>query len=515
MTSAAAAVPLDDARVWARRGLLAVVLLVVLRAALSLGWAASGDAHVFLWLADLATSGGVPYRDAFETKGPMAWMPLVPLVALAGPMAWVPRVVDLAMLLVGALSARRIATHLGGAASGALAATLWAAWWCGTDWWNSAQPDGWAGAWIVAAWALAIGRSSRALIAAGALVGAAALVKPFYAPFLVVPLLAAAPATRRAMLEAVVALGIGALLGIGLPLVWLWQLGGLGAWLACLAWTARVYTGGDGIVTYLAPLLLDATRPPAGVVAVPACAALAVLWRAGRRADALALAVGTLGALLAVLVQRKFWPYHWLPLQPFLAIGFATVVGALVATGAGTLASMLGRWMAALALGLAVVTPAQFVKRAVGAARSEAARAAYEQSEFGAYGRHRDGLLAIVDSLHGTGAPTDRALVWGFYPGVETLLGRRPVTRYGIMHPLFAGEGRAVRDSIRREFMRELGAAPPRWWLVARPTMQERRSEFDAWDVRGFPAADSVLRARYRIAGATRDWIVHERIEPR
>ncbi len=498
----------DDAR--ARTlALVAIVSLVVLRALLALRWPASGDAQVFLWLADLATSGGVPYRDAFETKGPMAWMPLAPLVAIAGPAAWIPRVVDLVMMLVGAFAARRVAERMAGTVAGADAATLWAAWWCGGDWWNTAQPDGWASAWIIAAWALASG-TVGARVMAGALIGAAAMVKPFYAPFLIVPMLATGATDLRAAVRACPPLVFGFAVGVALPVLWLARLGALDAWLACLGWTASIYSAGEGIIPYLAPLVVDAMRPPAGVVALPAVVAIPVLLRSRRRADAAALAIGTVGALLVVLVQRRFWPYHWLPLQPFLAIGFGVVVAALMANPRARTAHDAGRWMATAAFAIALIAPAQLVKHAIGASRGPAAWDAWQQTTFGAYGHHRDGVLAIVDSLHRTGAPGDRALVWGFYPGVETLLGGRPATRYAIMRPLFDGEGTRARDSIRTAFLREIDSLPPRWWLVARETMRERREEFDAWAPRNFPAVDSLLRVRYRIVGQTRDWVIRE-----
>lgn len=488
---------------------LLAVLVLVAWIAWSLGWPASADGQVFLWLADLAAGRGVPYADAFETKGPASWAPLVPLVRAFGradPM--VLRIADAVFCVVGALACRAIAARWARPALAGVAALLHVAWWAALDYDVSAQPDAWVGALLAAAVALALRGGVAATCTAGLLVGASAMVKPFYAAFLLVPaILVAARPGRWARLAALVA---GGAAGAGAFVLLLVSLGAWTPWLACLRWTATVYTdAGAGLLTRIAPTLAGVVAMPHGVLVLPAVGALALLWLAGQRAWALAAATWLAGTLAVVFVQGRNFPYYWLPMKAPLAILGVVALDRLVRRDLAREVRAIGATGLVLTVLLALLGPAQQGWRWARSRGSDAARLAYEAREFGSFGRQPGAVLPLADSLLRTGGPRDRILVWGAYAGVGPLLDRPAATRYAIIRPLFEGEGTAARDSLRRAFLAEISAAPPTWWLAPTPALPDRRVEQAGWPMDSIPGVTALLDARYDVVARRREWTVH------
>ncbi len=507
---------------------IGAVLLAWVPVALS--WPASGDGQVFLWLADLvAHDRGVPYRDAFETKGPMSWLPLVPVVWAAGQAhAWTIRVVDIAFGLAGTWACGRLGARWHSRTASGLAALLHAAWWATPDFWNSAQPDAWAGAWIACAIALVVPPAAPeratapgapsvprragtlAVATAGMLVGAAAMIKPFYVAFLAVPALLLLGDPRRVRQLALLLGGGG--FGVVLPMLLLARLGALDAWLACLGWTATVYAGkGGSIVTRIPALLLGVLQPPWGAASTVAAGAVAASWSAGRRLVTLAAVTWLGGVLATVFVQGRFWPYHWAPLIAPLAVWGGIGVAMLLAEHDATGLRVVGRGIGVVLAIAAIVGPLQHAYRWATGRSSMAARATWEAREFRSYGRQSGAVLAITDSLLRKARADDRVLAWGFYPGIGPLLGHRAASRLAIIVPLFEGAGTRARDSLRTAFVREMTATPPRWWLLATPAMRDRAQEQAAWRIDSIPGLRALLDTRYRVVTRTAEWTVHER----
>ena len=497
----------------ARVLVIATVVLVAVRAAFSLGWPASGDMQVFLWLADLAAQGDVPYRDAFETKGPMAWLPLVPLVRVFGPVPWLVRAMDVVWLVAGTVAVGSVARARAGARAGACAAAAHAAWWSGLDWWNSSQPDAWAGTWIALACALALTRRTWPLVLAGACVGAAAMVKPFYAGFVIVPpLVAWGRAAAGGLIGRGATYASGIAVGIAVPLASLASMDALAPWLACLRWTATAYAGGaSGLApTVLASTIGGAFAPPVGLGVLLALGGLTSGGRVGRLPFDVGGATWLAGTLAVVVVQGRLWPYHWLPLLAPAAIwsAVALVTMARASAGASRMALVLG----GATLAVAALGPAQQGWRRAKSVASPAARDAYQWREFGSYGEGREALLPLLRTVTAGASRDDGVLVWAFHPGAATLVGQRSGTRFAIMRPLFDGGGRPGRDSVRALFTCELAAAPPRWWVVPAGPVTERAEERAAWALDSIRALPALLAGRYRLRRSALAWYVYERL---
>ena len=506
----------DEAGWWSDRPLVAAIVVFIAWTLLALTWPLSGDLGVFGWIADTVHRGGTPYADAWDTKGPAAWLPSLLVQALTGRNTWAIRVFDVAMVLAAVFAIRDIARRLEQPGSGRVAIMLYLLWYASLDYWNSAQPDGWTAAWLVVATACAFRGSLAGAIASGALVGFATMGKPFYAGYLVVTLLAAA--ATQAPLRAHVLRSLAMLSGMAavicVMLLFLQQSHALPAYFDVQRWNRDVYAGfGDPWLTRIPAAIVGVLVVPWGVAAPAAIFGGVSLWRT-KRLPALALVTAFLGAVAGVILQGKGWTYHWLPMLPFLALladaGFVMLRRETAGDAAGTFRGL----MLSLALVVAALAPAQRCYRYVRSRLSPQAAEVYERREFRYYGRHAGGAYHLIDSLAGIEPDRARIMLWAMHQAPFLRRDLQPPTRYSVIRPLFDGPGSAYRQRYRAAFMDEMRAEPPRWWLLPTPTLLAREAELRDHDLDGFPAAATFLRDRYRLAGQSEEWQIWERQLP-
>ena len=502
---------------WKDRLLLTAAAIFCMWSMLSLTWPLSGDAGVFAWMADTVHRGGAPYRDAWDTKGPSAWLPAFLMQALTGRNAWAIRVFDIAMVVAALIAMRRIARRMGQPGSGRIAITLYALWYAGLDFWNSAQPDGWVASWLIIACACAMTGGPVGALLAGALVGLSTLVKPFYLGYAVVMwgIVATAreqTARKRAGNALLVILGIGG--AIALLLLFLKQRGGLDAFFEGQRWNREVYAGlGNPWLTRIPMMLNGMLVLPWGIVGLIALFG-AIQPGGAHRRTITALAVGFLGAVAGVVLQGRFWQYHWLPMLPFLAllaeIGFA----ALRQETAGEIAGRFRTAALSVALMVAILRPLQQFFRWSSSRVSPDAIASYERREFRYFGRYPGSLYPVVDSLTRGMSQPPEMLVWGMHMAPQYLRAMRIPSRYAVIRPLYDGAGSAFRKEYRAAFERELTISPPRWWLLPTPALMAAEEEIRDHDIEMYPEAAAILRQKFRLTGQTADWMIYERIPP-
>jgi hypothetical protein len=504
---------------WKDRLLIGAAVVFVGWSLLALTWPLSGDAGVFAWMADTVHRGGAPYTDAWDTKGPAAWLPSLLMQTVLGRNAWAIRVFDITMVIAALCAMRAIARRLGQPGEGRVAIALYIVWYTSLDYWQSAQPDGWVASWLIVACALAMTGRSVPVLLAGALVGLATMVKPFYLGYAVVLwiIVVVAPGgstAGRALRVGLVLAGIAS--AVGFSLVFLRAVGGYDGFLEAQRWNRDVYAGlGDPWLTRVPAIFKGMLLMPWGIVG-PIALFGAIRPTREHRRTITALSVGFLGAVAGVMLQGKGWMYHWLPMLPFLAllsdIGFA----ALRAETAGEIAGRF-RWLAlALAFCVGGLTPVQQFWRYARSRATPESIAAYEQREFRYYGRYSGSAYSIVDSLtalphRGTAAPT--VLVWAMHPAPQVLVGARIPSRFAVIRPLFDGAGTAFRAQYRTEFESSLRSAAPKWWLQPTPELMATDQELQSHDIRNYLPASRVLQSEYREAGRTIDWVIYEHMD--
>jgi len=313
--------------------------VVIASALLVLSFGYGRDQSIYALVAREMLDGRMPYRDAFDFKPPGIFLVYALARALFGEAQWGIRVLEVASMFGStALLIRLARIHLGAPRVGYVAAALAAQVHAQLDFWHTGQPETFGGTITLAGLLLATmaadeGRRSsrRALlaIATGVLFGMAGLMKPPLAGVGAVVGVAIAwkvfrpkradekRAPRRALpaLGMLFAVALGGALPIAGTLAWFEAKGALAdlhqvlfvftPFYTKISWEnqsvlAMAYYGvSEWLTTYssalLAGLIALAVTRPTKCELVPVLVVLA------------AIAVHITG----IVMQAKFFPYHW------------------------------------------------------------------------------------------------------------------------------------------------------------------------------------------------------------
>lgn len=481
------------------------------------------DQGVFLWIGDVVNAGGAPYRDAWETKGPLVFALSAVVRRAFGATTWGIRLFD-AGVVIGTL-ALIVALLRRAGASGAApwAAVVFAVAYARLGWWDSAQPETWATACLTVALLLAwppggaaAGERTplRRLLLAGFLTGCAALVKPFFVLFLVVPALVAG-GDGRVRARVVVLLGAGSLAALLLALAWMGSLGSdvITAFVDThVRFNATVYASAGGSswgqrFTRMAGDMAGGTLLPAMLMALPSARARGTDERRLARACALWLAL----ALGLVLWQGKFWPYQWTPAYPPLAILAGMGARSFEIEARRRAFEKLFAAGCALLLASQTIEPARWVAAWVrDTIVSPDAKRWY--AHFGKYDLARGTFPLIARHLRDTVSPGERVVVWGMEPVIYALSGRASASRYGVHLPLVLGGDTRARRAARARFVADLAARPPSAIVV----LENDRNQLVRRDSRQLldevPELAELLARAYRPGAVFPDARVYDRI---
>jgi hypothetical protein len=455
-------------------------------------WPFSNDQGNLAWVGDVILSGGMPYRDAWDVKGPGAHLLFAFVELLLGKNEWGVRVFDLAMLAMCAACLRSIVREYAGPGATRWAIVVLLLWYASLNHHNTAQPDAWAGIMATGAVALMLTRTRLSPIsglAAGALIGFCALIKPTYLPFFALPLVDGLCHVRVEGAGRVARFWLASVVGVAAPIAlcvwWFWSRGALDDWIAVhLHWIPSSYTQVDAawlnrgqyLITFLT------TERFAPVVPLVVGGLWIVRQQSGR--DVLMLVSWILAAVCGVLIQGQFYPYHWHPVYPPLAllagIGLDALWTSLTevapaesppqdaaqpAPGKLRIANIVAAALATVVLLGAITAPLVHLYRfARGAVAGDFSN--YERIEFGPFA-HRGGVFPeLVDYLRARTAPTDAVLLWGSAAGVNYLSDRPAVSPFGFIQPLVDPPDTELRRRYRDRFMSRLTSAPPRYVIA-------------------------------------------------
>ena len=463
--------------------------IAVLWLLMSLTYPAGWDQGLFAWVGSAIVRGDMPYRDAWDFKGPLVYYVFALAEWLFGVNLWGIRVLDAALLLASTLAVHRAAVKLTDDATARWTSLVYLLWYASHSYWHTAQPDGWTGMLLVIALAPIISGHPRlrwpVMAFTGACIGVLTLFKPTGALFLAVPMayvLIARP-PRRAALSAVLAAG------------WLFPL------VAIVSWFAFQTALGDLIDVHLRYAAVYASLGPenrlVGVVdylltgrvitvVVPLAAFGAIaLWQTNRPV-AVVLGAWAMLAIALVAVQNRFYAYHWLPMLPAVTLLAAIAIHQIRATMPALATVMVGVVLLH-ALAPIVFEEARFVAWLTGRMDT----AAY----YDAYGEPGNDMRAVRWLReHGEPGPV---FVFGWHSAVAWLSGRETVSRFGYSLPLMLGEDLDMRARYRAEVVDALTATPPRYILVGAQSAQILGARVTLDD---FPALADLIRGSYQEA---------------
>jgi hypothetical protein len=508
-----------------RVAVAALSALILLWAAASLRWPFNWDHGIFGWIGDTIVHGGMPYRDAWDVKGPLTFYTFALVQLVVGKAMWGIRLFDLLMLSATALATARLVRHLGGPGAGLFGALFLALQYGGAGFWDTAQPDGWAAFLMVfAVMPLVTGGGATSLPLAArsaAIVGVCSLFKPLYGAFLVVPLLYVLLADGMPLLGRLRnAAVVGLACGVPIALCALW-----------FAWRGALGSLVDTYVLYN----LEQSRLPMTTTAV---AARRFLWRLTGSpvlllgAAAGAVGVGSVlrtdrrsGSILAAWVVLGFWAVwtqhrFWSLYQWHVAY---VPLGVVAWIGVGRLwhrPSPEGRpaWWRALALAAGaflfagvIRAPARqgvrWLQLVTGRLTAEQYDSAFatDPLTWSVPGSRR--VAAFVEEHT---EPGDRVFVWSD-PTVNYLTGRPSVGRL-IFHNAFNTDHPTPhREAYRAELLRSLATHPPKYFIIARRSL-ELSDSINETNVAGrFPGLAAALAQGYHPVAEIDDLVINLR----
>jgi hypothetical protein len=494
--------------------LLALAIPALIGATTHLGWPLGQDQGILLWVGETIRQGGLPYHDAWDVKGPLAYVPfaLLRMVPLPSPLSL--RLFDFLALTAGVTAVGVLARRTGGASI--LAGTLLLFWFLDLDYDDSAQPEAWVA--FVVALALAgffrgSGPRRKDLALFGACVAGAILVKPTFLVLGAVVVLAIAwrAATGAEPLRALTTMGASGLLVLVLTLGWLGAGGGLSDMAdVLLRYTAEVYAGSASILERVSAFLGHVIQSPQ-LVAILAGSVVGIvcLWQTNRWHAGLFLAWGG-GAIVALVVQGKFFPYHFASLYPP-----AAVLSAIALSITWRNRNRVGIAVCGVLIFLSTAGPAYRLSRegvttTTGWLRGE--REWTPETATRAFSFYRNGgpLDRIAERVQRESKPEETIQMWGQSAGLYILSGRRPPTRFGMSQPLVAGARSGFRQRYREEFLRIVGGRPPRY-VVARSPSSCAKHPDDLWCLSSFPSLARMVATRYTLQTTVDEFALYRR----
>jgi hypothetical protein len=432
------------------------------------------DQGEYAAIADEIGRGKVAYRDVFDVKPPLTHRFHGLALHTFGHSMFAIRGFDLIwQALTAALLATLGTLTFGRASYGMVAAFLYAVWYYSFDYWSTAQSDGFLTLFVVIALLacrrLETARSIGAAIACGAALAVAALFK--YPIGVLLPFLMAVELARSGIngLRAVAAMAGGSLVPIALAGALLaWQ-GSLPDFVFIQTTYVPVYNLATAGYAHLAQGLVVYIRGLPWMV-IP-MGSILVVWVLNRRRQlrqAAWLLLWWLSAMVHMLVQNKFYPYHGLPL---LAPG-ALLTAYLAVTTADASRSRrhwraLGAIEATVVGGLCLLFWAAVARPAVVSwIRAGTWQLEDVYSHFGTYGEGDYSVRADIEVATYLKAHTtaeDTLFIWGFEPTVYFLAERSSASRFLYNFPLYGDYG---LPEFRAQLVQELRANKPAYIAV-------------------------------------------------
>jgi hypothetical protein len=502
----------------------ALVAFAALCCVMMLSWPLGYDQGVFAANGDIVARGGAPYRDAWDVKGPLVFYLTAAVQLVFGRHAWGVRVVDVAVALTTAALLWRLLRRVASPATALAAAAAWPVVVAGFTYDEAAQYDGWVGAAALATVALATRRGgprARDLLLAGALVGLASLVKPVYLAFLAVPAAAVVARQGRAWGGRVrdgALLAAGGLAAVAAGVALLAAQGALrDAWEVHVVYTARVYAANplNSVYASTSPLrtrvlgIVGYLNTARVAILIPAAAGgAAALWRRDRVLAVAVVAWMAVGVGLVVL-QGKFWPYHWQLVYPgvlaLVALGVAAAadeLGGVRALFRGARPRGAGGWLLAttVAAAAALWTTNAAAGLVVWAAHLGGLRdAAGYAHHFRRFGEIDPGdERAAADYLRARTPPGAPFAHWSIDAALPFLAGRPNATRFHNKRELTKTRDHPLTQAYRREYLARVGALRPTYVVLGRGG-DLSTSGMTPWEQvrREFPELATLVSERY------------------
>ena len=466
-----------------------LLLLTVCIGLPSLLFPVGRDQGAYAYTAYRMLLGDVVYVDTYAFKPPgTIVMHLLSQVLFGHHMVSI-RILDLIWTLLTAICLYRFSSNLFGHRLPAFfSAALFVRIYYHLGFWHTAQTDGWATLPVAASmlllsdrWRGETARTPRnemiILCSAGALIGFAVIFKYTLGVFLLIPvgseILRHRTATDRG--RALVAVGAGFLAPVILTIALLYAAGALEAFWRIQTENVAGYTMSG---TELSPverlarhLAVFHRLVPFGLIAgLVGLSALVyrVLKPTATHRRLLPASILLLGWLLcgaiSAGVQGKYFPYHYVPLFPVVAV---LSTAAIFYPGERLLAAVREWLVVSLGAGLLLLWPPQAERLAELVDVTFGPTTLQQHWLAGGFETRdmstRENLL-LAEVIEQLTRPSDAVFVFGHEPGVNFLARRHSGNRFSYHHPMVAPWS---SDETRRSFVAALEESPPALFVVS------------------------------------------------
>lgn len=437
-------------------------------------------------VGDAIVRGGMPYQDAWDMKGPLAFYIFALAQWIFGKHMWGIRVLDVLLLFISCAMLVRILARITSLKAGLWASMAFALLYASLTWFFVSQPDGWVALLMVLSVGFLISKSNtikfRSLGACGFLIGCCALIKPIFLAFIFVPfvfiLFARQPLRHRVLAAAVV--GMFAIVPPLLAILWFAYRGALDSLIEVhLAYTSSSYSAisllSPNSVVQMVQKIFDylwtgADELPKGKFAVILPAIVFGAYKLWNESRQLGMTFATwLGiALFCVALQGRYWTYHWIPtFPPFVVLG---------TFGLWKLAnSRLDR--SASPHVFALIAAALFLIQVMGSPALDVKEWLLFMSGSKTYSEYYRGFkeweyvagdnMEAARYIRDRSSDSDGVTVFGNDATVRFLSGRPDPTRFVFAMPL-TRDG-SFRGTYRGEYLSDLSKKPPLYFVVGLP----------------------------------------------
>ena len=530
---------LSSRRVWLWRiGLVVLVLLVL--GAPTLLFPFGKDQGEYAYIGAAFLKGEVIYKDVFNVKPPMTHWLHAAASLVFGPYMSAIRILDFLWQLGAALCLFGIGVKLWGKWGwGLLSAVLYATTYYHTDFWHSAQTDGFINFPIALAVLLVMVGSGRWTVGsgrwmgAGVLVGVAVLLK--YPIGLMLPVLwvvywLGAGRIDKRPIRLITA---GFILPLLLFFIGLAARGALDDFLQIQLGYIPEYNAGfvtaDNYLAFSWQIFSQVLQNQLYLQIFLVVLVLGLVVLAVERPEKRLLWLLPLwgfAALVHLVIQNKYYPYHALPLLAPLVLTvtyFFQTISAVLTDKWPQLKYVVAAGAAFLILFIMVSPASPYYYGDLGEryrpltavlGGEMTLREYYEEDKFGAYGWpvfSSRANLEVADYLFTHSQPEDEVFIWAFEPAIYYLGQRQSASRFIYNFPLY---GRFAWPEFRESVVAELTAEPPQVILVANGDAQPwlTGTDIDSAGALGeFPALNGLLQERYRLDTTIAQFSVYQR----